>query len=97
MPDSLARQREGGSPRGGSAVESFLADNKLVASSSKVVSVGVLMRLADQGLVDVDATIGNYLSAWGSGKPELEVAQLVSNSSGLVSLTDNSSSSRGRT
>lgn len=62
----------------------------LVASSSKMVSVGVLMRLADQGVLDVDAPIGNYLSAWGpNGKPELEVAQLVSNSSGLVSLTDN--------
>jgi CubicO group peptidase (beta-lactamase class C family) len=62
----------------------------LVGSSSKVVSTGVLMRLADQGVIDIDAPIGNYVAAWGTaGKPELEVAQLLSNSSGLVSLTDN--------
>lgn len=61
----------------------------LVASSSKVVSVGVLMRLADMGKLDIDAPIGQYLSAWGgNGKPELEVAQLLSNSSGLVGLID---------
>jgi len=62
----------------------------LVASSSKMLSVGVIMRLMDEGKLDVDAPIGNYLSAWGAnGKPELEVAQLVSNSSGLVGLIDN--------
>lgn len=68
------------------------ADDRLylVASSSKMLSVGVIMRLMDQGKLDVDAPIGNYLSAWGpNGKPELEVAQLVSNSSGLVGLIDN--------
>jgi len=62
----------------------------LVASSSKMLSVGVIMRLADEGKLDVDAPIGNYLSAWDPNcKPELEVAQLVSNSSGLVGLIDN--------
>jgi CubicO group peptidase (beta-lactamase class C family) len=62
----------------------------LVASSSKMVSVGILMTLVDQGKLDVDAPIGNYLAAWQpNGKPELKVAQLVSNSSGLVGLIDN--------
>jgi CubicO group peptidase (beta-lactamase class C family) len=62
----------------------------LVASSSKMVSVGVIMRLADEGKLDVDAPIGTYLTNWEpNGKPELEVAQLVSNSSGLVGLIDN--------
>lgn len=61
----------------------------LVGSSSKVVSSGVLMQLADRGMLDLDAPIGQYLMSWGSGKPELKVAQLLSNSSGLVSLTDN--------
>lgn len=69
----------------------FAADRLyLVASSSKMLSVGILMKLVDEGKLDVDAPIGNYLSAWGAnGKPELEVAQLVSNSSGLVGLIDN--------
>lgn len=69
----------------------FSADRLyLVGSSSKIISVGVLMRLADDGILDIDAPIGNYLSAWGgNGKPELQIAQLVSNSSGLVSLADN--------
>ena len=62
----------------------------LVGSSSKVVSAGVLMKLADSGVLDLDAPIGQYLSGWGEGgKPEIETAQLLSNSSGLVSLTDN--------
>ncbi len=62
----------------------------LIASSSKILSVGVLMRLADEGMVDVDEPIGTYLSdAFGDGKPELTLAQLLSNSSGLVGLTDN--------
>lgn len=68
----------------------------LIASSSKELSVGVLMRLADQGKLDIDAPIGNYVSAWGAPggtftppKSALKVAELVSNSSGLISLTDN--------
>jgi CubicO group peptidase (beta-lactamase class C family) len=61
----------------------------LVASSSKILSVGVLMGLADDGLLDLDEQIGTYVeAAFGPGKPELTLAQLVSNSSGLVSLSD---------
>jgi len=61
----------------------------LIASSSKILSVGVLMSLADDGLVDVDEPIGGYVdAAFGEGKPELTVAQLLSNSSGLISLSD---------
>jgi len=62
----------------------------LVGSSSKVVSAGVLMHLADMGLVDLDAPVGQYLPSWNAqnGKPELELAQMLSNSSGLVGLLD---------
>src|SRR5262249_41574972 len=52
----------------------------LIASSSKVMSVGVLMRLADQGLVDFDKPISSYLSDWGQYKTDLKLAQLLSNS-----------------
>jgi CubicO group peptidase (beta-lactamase class C family) len=70
---------------------SFTSDRVyLVGSSSKVVSAGVIMRLADQSLLDVDAPVGTYLTAWGpKGKPELTLAQMLSNSSGLVGLVDN--------
>jgi len=62
----------------------------LVGSASKVVTVGVLMRLVDEGRLDLDAPIGPTLAAWEpGGKPELEAAQLLSNSSGLVGLVDN--------
>ncbi len=62
----------------------------LIASSSKPLSVGILMRLADQGLLDMDAPIGTYLSdRWGDEKASLTLAQLVSNSSGMVGLLDN--------
>src|SRR5262249_40064391 len=44
----------------------FSADRLyLIASSSKMLSAGVLMRLADQGALDVDAPVGRYLSTWG--------------------------------
>jgi CubicO group peptidase (beta-lactamase class C family) len=61
----------------------------LIASASKPLSAGVLLRLADRGLLDLDAPIGAYVGdAWGDGKAELTVAQLISNSSGLPGLLD---------
>lgn len=60
----------------------------LLASSSKVLSSGVLMRLADQGLVDVDAPVSDVMSAFGVHKTDVSVAQLLSNSSGFVGLID---------
>lgn len=61
----------------------------LIASSSKMLSVGILMSLVDSGALNVDAPISQYLGTWGNFKDNITVAQLVSNSSGLVSLTDN--------
>lgn len=61
----------------------------LIASASKPLSAGVLLRLADQGLLDIDAPIGTYVGdAWGADKAALTVAQLISNSSGLPGLLD---------
>jgi CubicO group peptidase (beta-lactamase class C family) len=68
----------------------FAADRLyLIASSSKVISVGVLMRLVDAGKLDLDMPISKYLGDWGDHKSDITTAQLISNSSGLVSLTDN--------
>ena len=68
----------------------FAADRLyLIASSSKVISVGVLMRLVDAGKLDLDMPISKYLGDWGDYKSDLTTAQLISNSSGLVSLIDN--------
>lgn len=61
----------------------------LIASGSKVLSAGVLVHLADQGLLNLDDAISTYLGAWGTYKTDITVAQLLSNSSGLLSLTDN--------
>lgn len=57
----------------------------LLASASKIVSVGVLMHLHDEGVLDIDAPISTYLGDM-EGKGDITVAQLVSNSSGLVGL-----------
>jgi CubicO group peptidase (beta-lactamase class C family) len=57
----------------------------LIASSSKMISAGVLLHLADQGLLDMDAPIAEVVD-WGEGNPDITPAQLVSNSSGLVGL-----------
>ena len=60
----------------------------LVASSSKMIVAGVLLALADDGLLDLDAPVAD-LAPWGSGNPTITPAQLVSNSSGLVGLGPN--------
>ena len=57
-----------------------------VASSSKMISAGVLLRLADDGLLDLDAPLAGLVE-WGSANPGITSAQLLSNSSGLIGLT----------
>ncbi|MDH3705348.1 MAG: beta-lactamase family protein [Acidimicrobiia bacterium] len=57
----------------------------LIASSSKMITAGVLLHLADQGLLDIDAPVADAVE-WGSANPDITPAQLVSNSSGLVGL-----------
>jgi CubicO group peptidase (beta-lactamase class C family) len=57
----------------------------LVASSSKMITAGVLLRLHDDGLLDIDAPVAD-VAPWGAGNPEVTPAQLVSNSSGLLGL-----------
>lgn len=60
-----------------------------IASSSKVLTAGVLMRLHDEGVVDVDAPISTYLADWGPREHDPTIAQLLSNSSGMLGLLDN--------
>jgi CubicO group peptidase (beta-lactamase class C family) len=61
----------------------------LIASASKILSAGVLARLSDQGLLDLDAPLVDAVGeAWGDGKPSLTAAQLLSNSSGMPGLFD---------
>src|SRR5690606_23460172 len=60
----------------------------LIASASKVMSVGVVMRLADQGLLDVDTPASEYLGDWGEYKTDITLAQMLSNSAGMVGLID---------
>jgi CubicO group peptidase (beta-lactamase class C family) len=64
----------------------FSADRiSMIASSSKMISAGVLLRLQEDGLLDIDAPIEGVVD-WAVGNPEITPAQLVSNSSGLVGL-----------
>ena len=60
----------------------------LLASSSKMITAGVLMRLDDQGVLDVDAPIADVLP-WPGVDPSITTAQLISNSSGFVGLQPN--------
>ncbi len=57
----------------------------LIASSSKMITAGVLLRLHDDGLLDIDAPVAEVVD-WGAGNPDITPAQLISNSSGLVGL-----------
>jgi CubicO group peptidase (beta-lactamase class C family) len=58
----------------------------LIASSSKMITAGVLLRLQDDGLLDIDAPVA-AVADWGAGNPTITPAQLLSNSSGLVGLS----------
>ncbi len=60
----------------------------LVASAAKSVSAGVLMRLDDEGLLDVDAPVADVVD-WGSANPDITPAQLLSHSSGLPGVFEN--------
>ena len=62
----------------------------LLASSSKMITAGVLMRLADQGLLDLDRSVADVVP-WMRANPGITPAQLISNSSGLVGLRPNPS------
>ena len=61
----------------------------VLASASKIVTAGVLMRLADDGLLDLDAPLSTYVPWWWGERPmDITVAQLLSNSSGMVGVRD---------
>jgi CubicO group peptidase (beta-lactamase class C family) len=60
----------------------------LIASSSKMITAGVLLRLDDEGLLDIDAPVADVVD-WGTANPDITPAQLISNSSGLVGLLPN--------
>ncbi len=57
----------------------------LVASASKVITAGVLMRLDDQEVLNIDEPVAK-IADWGSAHPKITIAQLLSSSSGLVGL-----------
>lgn len=67
----------------------FSADRiSMIASSSKMISAGVLLKLQEEGLLDIDTPIEEQVD-WAVGNPDITPAQLISNSSGLVGLGPN--------
>jgi CubicO group peptidase (beta-lactamase class C family) len=67
------------------------ADGKtrfLLASVSKPYSSAVVHRLAEQGLIDLAAPIGRYLTELPKWRDSITVRQLLSHSSGITDYTD---------
>ena len=60
----------------------------LIASSTKMITASVLMKLHDDGILDLDEPVVDMVG-WGDSNPDVTVAQLLSNSSGLVGLLPN--------
>lgn len=60
----------------------------MIASSSKMISAGVLLRLQEDGLLDINEPVEG-VAEWAVGNPAITPAQLISNSSGLVGLGPN--------
>ncbi len=54
----------------------------LIASTSKVLSVGVILALVDDGLLELDRPIAEYLD-WGDHHPTVTMRQILSMMSGL--------------
>lgn len=54
----------------------------LIASTSKVLSVGVILTLVDDGLLEFDRPIAEYLD-WGDHHPQVTMRQILSMMSGL--------------
>ncbi|MCH2431339.1 MAG: serine hydrolase, partial [Acidimicrobiales bacterium] len=55
----------------------------IVGPLGEIVSAGVVLSLHEDGLLDVDAPVADVV-AWGSGMPEVTLAQLLSHSSGML-------------
>ena len=55
----------------------------LIGNLGDTYSAGVLLRLHEEGLLDIDAPVSDTV-AWGSGMPDVTVAQLLSHSSGML-------------
>ena len=55
----------------------------LIGNLGDTYSAGVLLRLHDDGLLDIDAPVADVVG-WGSGMPGVTVAQLLSHSSGML-------------
>lgn len=68
------------------AVGAFAPDRVYyVASSSKIVTAGMMVKLADDGLVDLDGPLGEHVD-WAAHNSGILPWQLVGNSSGLPGL-----------
>jgi len=55
-----------------------------LGSISKQFTAAVILALADQGKVQLDAPVGRYLPEWFADEPELHVAHLLTQTSGLA-------------
>ena len=55
----------------------------MIGPLAEMISVGVVLGLHEDGLLDVDAPVADVV-AWGSGNPEVTLAQLLSHSSGML-------------
>ena len=55
-----------------------------VGSISKQFTAAVILALADEGKVRLDASVGEYLPEWFTKEPALRVAHLLSQTSGLA-------------
>jgi CubicO group peptidase (beta-lactamase class C family) len=61
----------------------------LAGSVGKTFFAALALQLVDEGRLDLDAPISTYLtSVWGEFKTDITVAQLLSNSAGMVGLLD---------
>ena len=68
-----------------------------IYSVSKHFTAAAILRLVEQGRVELDASVGLYLPQWFADQPSLRVSRLLRHTSGLANFTGLAECPRART
>lgn len=63
-------------------------------SASKQMTAALILKLAEQGKVDLEAPVGRYLPRWFADEPSLKVRHLLRHTSGLAEFTGSREAAR---
>jgi CubicO group peptidase (beta-lactamase class C family) len=86
--DSVVFSRAFGSGRGKAASGISVRSRQPFYSIGKQMTAALILRLAAEGRIDLDAPVGRYLPEWFADEPRLRVRHLLRHVSGLAEFTN---------